>query len=121
VTSDATQAEPVTEETAQETERLREQVTRARVVLWDFDGPICRLFARHKAERVAAEGGLVSRNDEELPSGLWVAHCSDPQGAAFALQGKRAQGPKVGWSTEWQGISSRGRMVAAKPRPKSKN
>ncbi|MFG2354226.1 HAD family hydrolase [Streptomyces sp. NPDC048521] len=24
-------------------------------MLWDFDGPICRLFAGHKAERVAAE------------------------------------------------------------------
>ncbi|WP_371674486.1 HAD family hydrolase [Streptomyces sp. NBC_00289] len=27
----------------------------ARVVLWDFDGPICRLFAGHSAERVAVE------------------------------------------------------------------
>jgi uncharacterized protein len=73
------------------------------------------------AERVAAEGGLVSRNDEELPSGLWVAHCSDPQGAAFALQGRRAHSAQVGWSTEWQGFSSRGQMVAPKPRQKSKN
>ncbi|MGW4561437.1 HAD family hydrolase [Streptomyces sp. NPDC004561] len=24
-------------------------------MLWDFDGPICRLFATHKAERVAAD------------------------------------------------------------------
>lgn len=24
-------------------------------MLWDFDGPICRLFARHRAERVAAD------------------------------------------------------------------
>ncbi|MFE0384973.1 HAD family hydrolase [Streptomyces bungoensis] len=35
--------------------QLGELLRRARVVLWDFDGPICRLFARHKAERVAAE------------------------------------------------------------------
>lgn len=27
----------------------------ARVVLWDFDGPVCRLFAGHSAERVAKE------------------------------------------------------------------
>jgi HAD superfamily hydrolase (TIGR01509 family) len=40
---------------AKEIEKLRELITRARVVLWDFDGPICRLFAGHKAERVAAE------------------------------------------------------------------
>lgn len=36
-----------------ETEMLRELISRARVVLWDFDGPICRLFAGHSAERVA--------------------------------------------------------------------
>lgn len=40
---------------AKEIEKLRELITRARVVLWDFDGPICRLFAGHKAERVAAD------------------------------------------------------------------
>jgi uncharacterized protein len=67
------------------------------------------------AERVSALGGLVSCNDEELPSGLWVAHCSDPQGAAFALQGKRKHTAKVGWSTEWQGFSSRGQVVTPKP------
>ncbi|MFC4505557.1 MULTISPECIES: HAD family hydrolase [Streptomyces] len=40
-----------------ETADLRESITRARVVLWDFDGPICRLFAGHSAEGVA--DGLV--------------------------------------------------------------
>ncbi|MFG2604154.1 HAD family hydrolase [Streptomyces sp. NPDC048514] len=47
-TSDATPG-------AKEIEGLRELIARAQVVLWDFDGPICRLFAGHKAERVAAE------------------------------------------------------------------
>jgi HAD superfamily hydrolase (TIGR01509 family) len=44
-------------ETEAETESagLRELVSRARVVLWDFDGPICRLFAGHSAHRVARE------------------------------------------------------------------
>ncbi|MDF3300350.1 HAD family hydrolase [Streptomyces tropicalis] len=55
VTSDATQTEPVMEMTGEATERLRETITRARVVLWDFDGPICRLFAGHSAERVAGD------------------------------------------------------------------
>ncbi|MEU6776363.1 HAD family hydrolase [Streptomyces sp. NPDC046759] len=56
MTSDATQSETTqTEQTANETEKLRILVEGARVVLWDFDGPICRLFARHRAERVAAE------------------------------------------------------------------
>jgi HAD superfamily hydrolase (TIGR01509 family) len=49
VTSDTTQTEPVTAET----EALRGLITRARAVLWDFDGPICRLFAGHAADRVA--------------------------------------------------------------------
>ncbi|MER6334429.1 HAD family hydrolase [Streptomyces sp. NPDC001034] len=40
---------------ASEIEKLRVLITSARVVLWDFDGPICRLFATHKAERIAAD------------------------------------------------------------------
>ncbi|MGW0334570.1 HAD family hydrolase [Streptomyces sp. NPDC003011] len=49
MTSDTTQTEPV----AAQTEALRELTARARVVLWDFDGPICRLFAGHAADKVA--------------------------------------------------------------------
>ncbi|MDL5202380.1 HAD-IA family hydrolase [Streptomyces sp. ALI-76-A] len=49
MTSDTTQTEPV----AARTEALRELITRARVVLWDFDGPVCRLFAGHAAAKVA--------------------------------------------------------------------
>ncbi|MFI6936536.1 HAD family hydrolase [Streptomyces sp. NPDC050287] len=49
MTSDTTQTELVTAET----EALRGLITRARVVLWDFDGPICRLFAGHAADKVA--------------------------------------------------------------------
>ena len=52
MTSDATkQTVPV----AEETESLRELIKRVRYVLFDFDGPICRLFAGHSAERVAVE------------------------------------------------------------------
>ncbi|WP_399188759.1 HAD family hydrolase [Streptomyces sp. WAC 04229] len=47
----ADQAEPVTERTG----GLGDLVGGARVVLWDFDGPICRLFAGYSAERVAGE------------------------------------------------------------------
>lgn len=64
------------------------------------------------AERVRAGGGRAVLNDEALPSGLWIARCVDPQGAAFALQGKQTRAPQVGWSTEWQGFSSRGQLVA---------
>lgn len=55
MTSDTTQTELVAAETENDTEKLRELITRARFVLWDFDGPICRLFAGHSAERVAGE------------------------------------------------------------------
>lgn len=51
MTSDTAQTEPVTVET----EILRELIINARYVLFDFDGPICRLFAGHRAERVAKE------------------------------------------------------------------
>lgn len=49
----------------------------ARFVLWDFDGPICRLFARHTAERVAADlvdwlearglRGLLTERERQSP------------------------------------------------------
>ncbi|MGW4822352.1 HAD family hydrolase [Streptomyces sp. NPDC004227] len=45
----------MTAETGNETEELRNLIADARVVLWDFDGPICRLFAGHSAEGVANE------------------------------------------------------------------
>ncbi|WP_437058644.1 HAD family hydrolase [Streptomyces sp. enrichment culture] len=64
MTSDTTRTEPV----ANPTDRLRELVTRADVVLWDFDGPICRLFAGHPAPDVA--GGLVGWLDGRGLRGL---------------------------------------------------
>ncbi len=68
-------------------------------------------------ERVVAGGGKAFRN--ELFDDLAVARCVDPQGAAFALQGRRGHAAKVGWRTEWQGFSSRGQLVTPKPRPES--
>jgi predicted enzyme related to lactoylglutathione lyase len=67
-------------------------------------------------ERVKAGGGRVFEGPDELPGGSWIARCADPQGAAFALQGKGGHDSRVGWSTEWSGFSSRGRLVAPKPR-----
>ncbi|MFF2847137.1 HAD family hydrolase [Streptomyces sp. NPDC058001] len=51
MTSETAQTEPVT----QANESLRGLIDRARFVLFDFDGPICRLFAGHKADRVAGD------------------------------------------------------------------
>jgi uncharacterized protein len=67
-------------------------------------------------DRVSAGGGRALLNDAELPSGLWIARCVDPQGATFALQGKRDRALKLGWSTEWRGLSSRGQLVTSRPR-----
>ncbi|MFE0510079.1 HAD family hydrolase [Streptomyces sp. NPDC058964] len=64
VTSDTKQTHLATEQSA----ALREPVMRARVVLWDFDGPICRLFARHSAQQVADE--LMRWLGEQSPRDL---------------------------------------------------
>jgi uncharacterized protein len=73
-------------------------------------------------ERVKRAGGHILEGPLELPGGGWIARCRDPQGALFALQGQRSResiarvpASEVGWSTEWSGISSRGRLVT-KPR-----
>jgi uncharacterized protein len=74
------------------------------------------------AERVTAAGGKIFEGPIEVPEAEWIVRCIDPQGAIFALQGKRSQDAsasdsdaEVGWSTSWSGISSRGRLVN-KPR-----
>lgn len=53
MTSETTQTDAATAGTGTEPHALRELIEDARVVLWDFDGPVCRLFAGHSAERVA--------------------------------------------------------------------
>jgi uncharacterized protein len=67
-------------------------------------------------ERVKVAGGEVFPNPVEMPGGTSIARCADPQGAAFALQGRQSQTSKLGWSTEWSGFSSKGRLVGQKPR-----
>ena len=73
-------------------------------------------------ERVRRGGGQVFEGPFVVPEGSWIARCIDPQGAIFALQGKRSRdaiakdaASEVGWSTEWSGISSRGKLTT-KPR-----
>jgi predicted enzyme related to lactoylglutathione lyase len=72
--------------------------------------------------RVRRGGGQVFEGPFVVPEGSWIARCIDPQGAIFALQGKRNRdaiakdaASEVGWSTEWSGISSRGKLTT-KPR-----
>jgi hypothetical protein len=68
--------------------------------------------------RVIQGGGQVFAGPFGVPDGSWVVRCIDPQGAVFALQGtrsdvnvKRAPAPEFGWSAEWGGFSSRGRLL----------
>jgi predicted enzyme related to lactoylglutathione lyase len=42
------------------------------------------------AERVRAGGGHILEGPFEMPGGSWIARCTDPQGAMFALEGKRS-------------------------------
>ncbi|MFE9031593.1 HAD family hydrolase [Streptomyces iakyrus] len=68
VTSDTKQTGAVPIATETDPNQLRNLIRRARVVLWDFDGPICRLFAGHSAERVARD--LVSWLEDRGLHGL---------------------------------------------------
>ena len=44
------------------------------------------------AKRVKTGGGEVLNGPIEVPGGGWIAQCTDPQGAIFALAGKRRPG-----------------------------
>lgn len=69
---------------ATRTARLRDAVVRARFVLFDFDGPVCRLFAGHSAERVARDlvewlelqgmRGLLTPEERVHPDPMVVLH-----------------------------------------------
>lgn len=73
MTPDTAQTVPVTEETG----NVRELITGARFVLFDFDGPVCRLFAGLSAEGVARDlvswlerqglRGLLTQREREHP------------------------------------------------------
>jgi HAD superfamily hydrolase (TIGR01509 family) len=72
---------------AELTEELGELITGARFVLFDFDGPICRLFAGHKAELVAGEQvrwleerglhGLLTEEERRAPDPHLVLRAVD--------------------------------------------
>lgn len=45
------------------------------------------------AERAEAGGGKVFYGPTDVPGGGWIVHCTDPQGAVFALLDKRGRKP----------------------------
>ena len=42
-------------------------------------------------KRVMVSGGQILEGAVEVPGGSWIARCTDPQGAVFALEGKRSR------------------------------
>ncbi len=82
MTPDTAQTEPVTVETAS----LRELIAPVRFVLWDLDGPICRLFSGHPAHQVARD--LVKLIDKRGLGGLLTERersTADPQVVLLGL------------------------------------
>jgi uncharacterized protein len=76
---------------------------------------------------VGAGGGKVVHGPFELTPGHWITRCIDPQGAMFALQGKRRAGAtespdasQLTWTAEWGGFTSRGKVLQSAPKPKAK-
>jgi predicted enzyme related to lactoylglutathione lyase len=45
------------------------------------------------AKRVEAGGGRILYGPTEVPGGPWIVHCTDPQGAIFALLDRRRRKP----------------------------
>ncbi|WP_316206427.1 MULTISPECIES: VOC family protein [unclassified Bradyrhizobium] len=92
------------------------KLPRAPVPFWLYYFNVADLTAA--LQRVRTLGGRVAQGPVELPDGIWIARCIDPQGAMFALQGKRlgeiekTAAVEVGWSAEWGGFTSRGRIVS---------
>ena len=82
-------------------------------------------------EQVKAGGGRIAQGPIELWGGSWTARCIDPQGAMFALLGRRSNAAverggedyadaALTWSTSWGGVSSRGQLLGKKPKDKDR-
>jgi uncharacterized protein len=78
--------------------------------------------------KVRAENGHITRGPIELWGDIWIVHCIDPQGAVFALQGRRTKisqaddagsFPQIGWSAKWGDITSRGRLLGTRPKDRT--
>lgn len=93
------------------------KLPRAPVPFWLYYINVADMDAALSA--VTAGGGKIVQGPFELMDEYWIARCIDPQGAMFALQGKRrggsAEAPEASeltWASQWGGFASRGRVVA---------
>jgi len=62
------------------------------------------------AKRVKAAGGEIVDGPIEVPGGSWIIHCTDPQGAIFALEGKRGRNPVGYFARTGSPAGARGRQ-----------
>jgi uncharacterized protein len=83
-------------------------------------------------DQVKAGGGRIAQGPINLVAGSWAARCIDPQGAMFALLGRRDRAgtdrtvegesdAALAWSTSWGGISSRGQLLGGKPKGRTRS
>ncbi|MET8078792.1 HAD family hydrolase [Streptomyces sp. NPDC005303] len=85
-----------------QTARLASLVASARYVLWDLDGPICRLFARYPAPQIAGE--LVAKIDQLGMGGLLTEQersSEDPHDTLRAFHEQRPGSDLVLELEEW--------------------
>lgn len=62
------------------------------------------------AKRVKAAGGEIVDGPIEVPGGSCIIHCTDPQGAIFALEGKRGRNPVGYFARTGSPAGARGRQ-----------
>jgi predicted enzyme related to lactoylglutathione lyase len=101
------------------------KLPRAPVPFWLYYFNVADMDAALAA--VHEGGGKVVHGPFELTPGRWISRCIDPQGAMFAVQGKRRAGAKespdasqLTWSAEWGGFASRGKVLQSAGKPKAK-
>jgi uncharacterized protein len=72
------------------------------------------------AKIVEAAGGQILDGPLAGPGSSWIVHCTDPEGAMFALMGKKGSGDdwndevQAKWSSTWQGRSLGGKLRIVK-------
>lgn len=114
VTPETEQTDQVTEET----EPLHGLITRTRYVLFDFDGPVCRLFAGHPATRIAED--LVEWLDGHGLKGLLTddeQRATDPHVPLHAVNRLRPGSDLVAELEDWLTEQELKAVPHARPTP----
>ncbi|MFF9117340.1 HAD family hydrolase [Streptomyces massasporeus] len=100
------------------TEDLRKLLAPVRYVLWDLDGPICRLFAGHPAQDVARElvklierlglGGLLRKEERVDP---------DPQAVLLGVNARHPESDVIALLEDWLTQQELAAVPTAMPTP----